>query len=252
MKFIYTATCFLLLSFFCSCTSTEKLTYLQDQKSDNFKANELIKTMRLQESQYKLQPSDRLQVNISSSADEKLNFIKTPQFEAVVDQNGRMDLPGVTEGVIVSGLTMKQAEQRMDTLLAKRYSLPGAFVTLKLLNFNYTVIGEVITQGTFNAEDPRVNVLEAIGKAGGLTENADREKIRIVRNENSTAKIYEINILEDNSLQSSNFFLQPNDIILINPLKSRAQTQQRTATIGLVISVISVVTSMIYLVFRNR
>ena len=230
----------------------EKLTYLQDQKSDNIKASELVKTMRLQESQYKLQPADRLQINISSSADEKLNFIKTPQFEAVVDQNGRIDLPGVTEGVIVSGLTMKLAEQKMDTLLAKKYSLPGAFVTLKLLNFNYTVIGEVVSQGTFNAEDPRVNILEAIGKAGGLTENADREKIRIVRSENSTAKIYEINVLEDNSLQSPNFFLQPNDIVLINPLKSRVQSQQRTATVGLVISVISVISSMLYIVFRNN
>jgi polysaccharide export outer membrane protein len=147
---------------------------------------------------------------------------------------------------------MKLAEQRMDTLLAKKYSLPGAFVTLKLLNFNYTVVGEVTSQGTFNAEDPRVNILDAIGKAGGLTENADRERIRIVRRENSTAKIYEINILEDNSLQSPNFFLQPNDIVLINPLKSRVQSQQRTATVGLVISVISVISSMLYIVFRNN
>jgi polysaccharide export outer membrane protein len=243
---------FLLSVLFLSCTSTQQLTYLQDQKRDNEKINDLVKTVRLQEMQYKFQPFDRIQVNISSSADEKLNFIKTPQFETVVDQNGRIDLPGVTEGIIVSGLTMKQAEQKMDTLLARKYSLTGAFVTLKLLNFNYTVIGEVTSQGTFNTEDPRINVLQAIGTAGGLTENANRENIRIVRSENNTAKIYQINILEDNTLQSPNFFLQPNDIVLINPLKSRAQTQQRTATIGLVISVISVVTSMIYLVFRNK
>jgi polysaccharide export outer membrane protein len=243
---------FLLSVLFLSCTSTQQLTYLQDQKRDNEKINDLVKTVRLQEMQYKFQPFDRIQVNISSSADEKLNFIKVPQFETVVDQNGRIDLPGVTEGIIVSGLTMKQAEQKMDTLLARKYSLTGAFVTLKLLNFNYTVIGEVVSQGTFNTEDPRINVLQAIGTAGGLTENANRENIRIVRSENNTAKIYQINILEDNTLQSPNFFLQPNDIVLINPLKSRAQTQQRTATIGLVISVISVVTSMIYLVFRNK
>jgi polysaccharide export outer membrane protein len=96
-----------------------------------------------------------------------------------------------------------------------------------------------------------LNVLEAIGKAGGLTENANRENIRIVRTENNSAKIYQFNILEDNSLQSPNYFLQPNDIVLVSPLKSNSRSQQRTATIGLVVSVISVVTSVLYLVFRK-
>ena len=66
------------------------------------------------------------------------------------------------------------------------------------------------------------------------------------------AKIYSINLLEDNSLLSPNFFLQPNDILLISPLKSKIQNERRTATIGLIISVIGVITSVLYVVtFRN-
>ena len=126
------------------------------------------------------------------------------------------------------------------------------FFTLKLLNFNITVIGEVTNQGTFLLTEPRANILEAIGKAGGLTENANRENIRILRNENNTAKIYRLNLLEDNALLSPNFFLQPNDVVLINPLRSTTQNQQRTATLGLVISVIGVITSVLYVVSNNN
>jgi polysaccharide export outer membrane protein len=248
MKFIYTLACFLFLSFFCSCTSTEKLTYLQDEKSDNIKATELIKTMRLQESQYKLQPADRLELNIFSLTDEKVNFIKKPEVEVVLDNKGQIELP-VIGFVTISGLTLREAEQKLRTVSSEYLKSPS--ISIKLLNFNFTVIGEVSQQGSFNSTETRLNVLEAIGKAGGLTENANRENIRIVRTENNSAKIYQFNILEDNSLQSPNYFLQPNDIVLVSPLKSNSRSQQRTATIGLVVSVISVVTSVLYLVFRK-
>jgi polysaccharide export outer membrane protein len=226
----------------------EKLTYLQDQKSDNIKANELVKTMRLQESQYKLQPADRLELNIFSLTDEKINFIKKPEVEVVLDNKGQIELP-VIGFVTISGLTLREAEQKLRTVSSEYLKSPS--ISIKLLNFNFTVIGEVSQQGSFNSTETRLNVLEAIGKAGGLTENANRENIRIVRTENNSAKIYQFNILEDNSLQSPNYFLQPNDIVLVSPLKSNSRSQQRTATIGLVVSVISVVTSVLYLVFRK-
>jgi polysaccharide biosynthesis/export protein len=249
MNFSYTVACFLLLSFFCSCTSTEKLTYLQDQKSDNLKTNELVKTMRLQESAYRLQPADRLGLNVFSLTDEKINFLKDPEMEVVVDNKGQIEMP-VIGSVMVSGLTIREAEQRLKTVLTEYLKSPNA--TIKLLNFNFTVIGEVGQQGTFISTEPRVNILQALSKAGGLTENSDRENIRIIRNENNTAKIYQMNLLEDNSLLSSNFFLQSNDILLINPLKSKAETQQRIATVGLVISVIGVITSALYIIKNNN
>ena len=238
---------FIFLPLIYSCTSTQQLTYLQDEKSDNVKADELIKTLRLQESTYKFQPSDRLLLNIFSLTDDRINFIKKPEMEVVLDTKGQIELP-VIGFVTISGLTPREAEQKLKTVMAEYLKSPS--VAIKLLNFNITVIGEVGSQGTFLSTEPRVNILEAIGKAGGLTENANRENIRIVRNENNTAKIYRINLLEDNSLLSPNFFLQPNDILLISPLRSVTQNQQRTATIGLVISVISVVISALYVTQR--
>ena len=248
MKFIYSIACLITLVCIVSCTSTKKITYLQDEKSDNIKANELIKTIRLQESQYKLQPSDRLLLNVFSLDDEKINFLKKPDMEVMLNTKGQIEIP-VVGFVIISGLTIPEAEQKLKAVITEYLKSPS--VSLKLLNFNVTVIGEVMNQGTFLSTEPRLNILEAIGKAGGLSENANRENIRIVRNENDVAKIYTLNLLEDNALSSPNFFLQPNDVILINPIRSLAQREKTTATIGLVFSVISVISTALFFATRN-
>jgi polysaccharide export outer membrane protein len=243
MKLVYSIPFLFVLVFFSACTSTKSINYLQDNKSDNIKVEELVKTMRLQESQYKLQPADRLLLNVFSLTDEQINFLKEPNLEVVLDSKGQVELP-VIGLVIISGLTIREAEQKLKTVMTEYLKSPN--VTIKLMNFNVTVIGEVENQGTFLATEPRINILQAIAKAGGLSENANLENIRIVRNENNTAKIFKMSLLEDNALISPNFFLQPNDIVLVGPLKPTVQNQQRSATISMVMSIVVTVTSLIW------
>lgn len=240
---------FIVLLFVCSCSSPAKLILLQDQKPDNPAAQDLIKAVKIQESQYRLKPEDRLELNVFSLTDEKVNFLKEPKFEVVVDSKGQVELP-VIGLVPVNGLTIKEAEESLKKASVEFLRSPS--VTIKLLNFNVTVIGEVQKQGTFNVTETKVNILEAIGQAGGLTENANRQNVRIVRNENNTVKIYKVDMLEDNSLLSKNYFLQPNDVVIVDPLKANALRQERIATIGLVISVISAVSFALYQVFDKN
>src|SRR5687768_15098445 len=93
MKLIYSIRYVFIVALLYACTSTKSINYLQDNKSDNTKAQELVKTMRLQESQYKLQPTDRLLLNIFSLTDEKINFLKEPLLEVVLDSKGQVELP---------------------------------------------------------------------------------------------------------------------------------------------------------------
>jgi polysaccharide export outer membrane protein len=212
------------------------LELLQNNTADNIKAQELVKSLQIQEKQHKIRATDRLQLNVVSLTDEKVNFLKTPLIELVVDANGQIDMPVI--GLIpVAGLTIKEAEEKIEKTSADYLRSPS--VSIRLMNFQITVIGEVLRQGTFILPDPRVNILEAIGQAGGLTENANRQNIRIIRSENNTAKIYALNLLEDNSLSSQNFFLTPNDIVLVNPRRALADRQQRLATISLGFSLIT-------------
>lgn len=251
MKHTYIGFIFIII-LFTSCATTEKITYLQDRHPDNVKTNELIKTVTLKDFQYKIQPSDRLHLNIFSLTDEKINFFKNPEMDVLVDANGQIELP-VIGLVTLSGMSIKEAEEKLKKVTSEYLKSPS--VSIKLLNFNYTIIGEVNKQGSFNAIDPKINILEAIGQAGGLTENANRENIRIIRNENSkngtTAKVYKINLLEDNSLVSPNYFLQSNDIVLVNPLKANAARQQRISNLSLVVSLATSAGFLIYQLFRK-
>lgn len=104
------------------------------------------------------------------------------------------------------------------------------------------VIGEVIRQGTFNAVEPRVNFLEALGQAGGFSEFANRQNIRLIRNQSGKATTYELNMLEYNVLLSDKYFLQPNDVIIVNQLKSRTTNRDRLSTAGILLSILTTIT----------
>ena len=221
----------------CSCMSTKKLTYLQDSETDLAPDQDyMVKDMLLKAVPYRLKPHDRLQINIFSLTEEKLNFIKKPEMELRVDDAGQVRLP-VIGGIHVAGLTIDGTEEKIKRTAAEFLRSPE--VSVKLLNFNITVLGEVYKQGTFTIAESNINVMEAIGHAGGVTDNANMKTIRIIRNDNDTAKIYRVNLLEDNLLSSSRYYLQPNDIVIVNAVRAKASGQQRLAIIGLVISVLS-------------
>lgn len=232
---------FLMMFVVTACGTTKDLMLLQNNAPDNAKAQELVKTIQQQQAQYKLRPADRLTVRIVSLTDEKVNFLKEPNMELVVDQKGQIELP-VMGMIPVAGLTIREAEDKVQKTAAEYLRSPN--VTMKLMNFYITVLGEVLRQGAFLIPEPRVNILEALGQAGGLTENANRRTLRIVRNENNVAKIYQLDLLEDNTLTSQNFFLQPNDVVLVNPRRAVTDRQNRVATIGLVVSLITSFTFM--------
>src|SRR5688500_9600375 len=148
MKFIKRASLYLFaLLLIASCTSSKKLILLQDQQADALKTqNELVKTCVLKETDYQLKPDDRLLINIFSMTEERFNFLNNkPEVEVKVDTKGQIDLP-VIGLVKVSGLTIENAEKKIKTAAADYLKNPR--IAMKLLNFNYTVVGEVGRQGT--------------------------------------------------------------------------------------------------------
>ncbi|KAA5548780.1 polysaccharide biosynthesis/export family protein [Adhaeribacter rhizoryzae] len=243
---VYLLTALLLIS---SCNSGKKLILLQDQQADALnQQNELIKSFTLKEADYLIKEEDRMMINIFSMTEERFNFLQDrPDVEVTVDSKGQIDLP-VIGLVKVSGLTIANAEKKIKTAATDYLKNPR--IAIKLLNFNYTVIGEVGRQGTINALDPKINVLEAIGQAGGFTEFADRGNVRLIRSENGKANIYQLNVLEDNLLLSEKFFLQPNDVILVNPTKKRTTNQERLSTISIILSIVTSL-SFVLLRFNN-
>ena len=85
-------------------------------------------------------------------------------------------------------------------------------------SFKISVIGQVKTPGRYELTN-RVTVLDALAMAGGLTEYADRGKILILRREGAATKqipfAYDKLTPGDGSKRQENFFVRPDDIILV-------------------------------------
>lgn len=165
-----------------------------------------------------------------------------------IDSEGRLDLPQVGN-IKLSGLTITEAEELVRDSLSGYYEIP--MVRIQLLNFNYSIIGEVEEEGRYITYDPEINIFDAIILAGNLTEVADRSNIKIVRQQDGQNKVLYLDALDEDLLGKESFYIQPNDLIIVPPLKARTAQQytlpRTTTALGILSSSISLILLIITL-----
>lgn len=135
-----------------------------------------------------------------------------------VRPDGKISLP-VLHDVQAAGLTPMQLQSFLTKALAGFIQTPEVSVIVREVHsFKVSVIGQVKTPGRYELTS-RVTVLDVLAMAGGLTEYADRGRITILRRESAiTTQIpfaYDRLTLDNVSKGQENFFVQPDDIILV-------------------------------------
>ncbi len=219
----------LLIILFSACTSQKQLTYLQDidqAGTQNFFPRE--------EPHYKLQEQDILYVKfytLNQDINDQLNG-GTQQYSTQmysnetslyvngynVNDSGNIVIP-ILGPVNVLGQTVDEA-QRTIQKKSQQY-LKDATVIVKLLSFKFSVIGEVTRPGTYRNYNNQLTVLEAISMAGDITDYGDRSKVLVVRPTGQGTKTYRINLKQKDLLSSEAYFLLPNDLVIVEPIKSK-------------------------------
>lgn len=216
-------------------------------------ADELLKTFDLDKPVYTLKAGDVLSLKVQTTTPTEYNFLNTPATVSssddpvlsgyTIDTSGEILLP-VVGRVQLAGLTMPEA--RVKVTEALKPFLADPTVNLRLLTFRYTIVGEVTRQGQFTTYQDNINVMEAIATAGGLSDYANRGKIRLVRYEDGKAKLYNFSLLNDNTLAMNNFYLQPDDMIVVDPLPAKFIRENVLGTFslgfGLVASIVLLIT----------
>jgi polysaccharide export outer membrane protein len=94
--------------------------------------------------------------------------------------------------------------------------LKDASVQVKILSFKVTVLGELRNPGVFYNYNSNMTILEAIGMAGGVTDNAQISQLLIVRHTPTGSKSFRLDLSTKKSLYSEAYYLQPNDVIYVN------------------------------------
>lgn len=256
---------FVAATLFVSCVPNKKITLLQysGEEKDELKANELkARKYETGINEYLLNPNDLLDIKISTmtptafnpfnDADRTLvpgvvygqsgNLVQSQGY--YIDPAGWIDLP-ILGKIQIGGLTIPQAQDSI-TVVVKKY-LDRPVVRLKLLNFRFSVVGEVERESTELSADNNLPLLQAIAMAGGASEFGDLSKVKIIRHAEENTYVFYVNLLTEDYLSSPFYYVQPNDVIVIPPLKQRSFLKYMSPNISLLATTVSLVVSILAL-----
>ena len=116
----------------------------------------------------------------------------------------------------------------------------------------FTIWGEVSSPGTKVINQNSVTIVEAISNSGDITITGNRKKVEVWRNSDSGQKKFTIDLTNSSAFNSEIYYIQPNDLIYVVPLKKKSWGTVTTGlqSITTIVSVLSLLTSTI-LIFRN-
>ena len=245
--------------FFTACTSTKKIIYLQD-----------VVPLKQQEIEQKyeviIHGDDLLAIMVNSRDPELALPFNMPMVSYqlgsntggqqrvlgyLVDTNGNIDFPILGE-IHVEGLTRMQLTELIKNKLIEGDLIKDPIVTVQFLNFKISVMGEVGRPGSFTISGDRITLLEAFSMAGDLTIYGRRDRVGVIRENNGKRTILFHDLRSADIFNSPCYYLQQNDIVYVEPNKAKSgqSSINQNNSIGVWVSVISLLTTIAVLIFK--
>ena len=236
-----------------SCASRKELVYLQSGSN----------TKELVSYEPVLQPDDVVMIVVSSENPEVAapynlkaitvqgdteNGIGTQRMQTyILDKEGKIEFP-LLGTISLSGLTKTQAVAKLKELLKDHVN--DAVINFRILNFKITVLGEVQKPGTYPVTSERITLLEAIGMSGDLTIYGNRTNVLLIREKNGTKTMERIDLTKSDFLNSSAYYLSQNDVVYIEPNKTRINSSAIGPNLTVGISALSLIVTIIALTLK--
>jgi len=213
--------------FFSSCVPMKKQIYLQtseDTAKSEYQNEKLL--------DYKLRPGNNLYIQVVSLTDEVSGYFNMGlgtsgniYYDAAiyltsysVNDLGYIEMPFIGK-IHVDNLTVEETkgkiQKQVDIYLKK------TMVIVKLVNYNVSIVGEVKRPGQFKVYQDKINLFEVLALAGDMTTFAKREDVVLVRKTEKGSKVHHLNLLDTDILESELFYIMPDDIIYVQPVRGK-------------------------------
>ena len=213
-----------------SCSTYKKINYIQDAQLDT--ALTMIANQGIL-----IQPMDMISIVVSSRDPELARIYNLPvvTYQAgsessvsnfnqrligySVDNDGNLQFPEL--GTIhVAGLNRWQLAELIREKLSSL--VKDAVVTVQFMNFKISVTGEVTSPGVFDISGDKITIFEAISLARNLTIYGRRDGVYVIREQNGSRTIYQVDLRTVDMFNSPAYYLQQNDVVYVEPNKVRA------------------------------
>jgi polysaccharide export outer membrane protein len=183
--------------------------------------------------------------NLNATGEEKLY-----NDGFVVDPHGNIRIPSLGE-IQVLGYTVEEVREELEKRLLADYFKAEAniFVTVKIAGIRYTINGEISSPGSNIIYRDQVSIMEAIANNGDISLVGDRKNVVIIRQYPLGQKVHHIDLTQIDAMNSPYYYVQPNDLILINPLPQKSLGFGTTglSSFTTILTVITALTSTILL-----
>lgn len=219
-----------------ACATPTNVAYLQDVHEGSVLATPQVPSIRLK-------PMDQISIVVSCRDPQVAAMFNLPMYTRrigeqsnlsssltsgntgmsgyTVKSDGTIDFPIIGE-IEVAGLTREQTERLVRDLLVDSKQIKDPVVSVEFMNLGFSVLGEVARPGRYAIDRDKFTVLDALGRAGDLTINGERETVTVLRNNGKEDVAFKINLLEAKSLYASPaFYVQQGDIIYVTPNERR-------------------------------
>ena len=208
-----------------SCISQKRMMLLQDKSSKDIQVNFVNK----KKSSYQIQTGDHLYIRIYSMDPKTSKFFQTdmptlmnPTYlylnSYMVDDEGYINISFI-DRMFVKGMTLEEVKKKIQKTLNDYFK--ETTVSVKLVSFQVSVIGEVNSPGNFTIDKDQINILQAISMAGGFKDFGNNKKITLVRQTLKGSDIFYLDLSNKKILESDYFYLLPNDLIYVEPLNAK-------------------------------
>ncbi len=212
-----------------SCITAKKVNYLQKPSGPIPAYNDDIGY-----EEYTISTSDKLYIRVYSP-DKNINTIYngstqmmggsmlsgsdyTDLYTYQVKDNGAISLPLVGD-VYLTGQNIRQAKKTVENAI-KTTMVDDCAVDVRIVGRYFSVIGSRIN-GKYPIYREKMNIFQAMAMAGDISTFGDRSKIKVLRESPSGPQIKVFDIRSKDIINSEFYYIQPNDVIYIQDLKSQ-------------------------------
>lgn len=164
----------------------------------------------------------------------------------LIDENGEITFPKLGNLKVI-GYTQSELRDSMQSWLS--FFMKEPIVNVRLLNFRVTIINPDGAATVIIANN-KTNILQFLGMVQGLKWLDKKNNIKIIRQIKDKQHIINLNLTDYSIFNSEGYYLQPNDIIYIEPQRRRFFETNIQAINSITTSLISSI-SLLLLIYNT-